>query len=44
LTLVLWLQGLTIGEYLTNRDPVAGTAYLAMLGIFAIMPLLAARR
>ena len=44
LTLVLWLRGLTIGEYLTNRDPVAGTAYVVMLTIFAIMPLLVARR
>jgi hypothetical protein len=44
LTLVLWLRGLTFDEYFTNRDPVAGAAYLAMLGIFAIMPLLAARR
>jgi hypothetical protein len=44
LTLVLWLMGLTVGEYLTHRDPVAGTAYLVMLGICAIMPLLVARR
>jgi hypothetical protein len=44
LTLVLWLRSLTIGEYLTNRDPVAGTAYVVMLTIFAIMPLLVARR
>jgi hypothetical protein len=43
-TLVLWLRGLTIDEYFTNRDPVAGTVYLVMLGIFAIMPLLVARR
>ncbi len=43
-TLVLWLRGLTIDEYLATRDPVAGTVYIVMLGVFAIMPLLVARR
>jgi hypothetical protein len=43
-TVVLWLRGLTIGEYLASRDPVAGTMYIVMLGVFAIMPLLVARR
>ena len=43
-TLVLWLRGLTIDEYLTSRDPVAGTVYMVMLGVFAIMPLLVARK
>jgi len=43
-TLVLWLRGLSIGEYLANRDPVSGTVYYVMLGVFAIMPLLVARR
>jgi hypothetical protein len=43
-TVVLWLQGLTIGAYLASRDPVAGTVYLIMLGVFALMPLLVARR
>ena len=42
-TFVLWLRGLTIGEYLASRDPVAGTVYLVMLGILAFMPLLVAR-
>ena len=41
---VLWLQGLTMGAYLASRDPVAGTVYLVMLGVFALMPLLVARR
>jgi len=41
LTLVLWLRGLTFGEYFASRDPVAGTVYIVMLGLFAIMPLLA---
>ena len=42
-TVVLWLRGLTIGEYLASRDPVSGTVYVVMLGIFAVMPLLVAR-
>lgn len=37
-TVVLWIQGLTIGEYFESRDPVAGTVYIAMLGLFAVMP------
>ncbi len=43
-TLVLWLRGLSIREYLATRDPVAGTVYYVMLGVFAVMPLLVARR
>ncbi len=39
-TLVLWLRGLSIRDYLASRDPVSGTVYYLMLGIFAIMPLL----
>jgi hypothetical protein len=42
--LVLWLRGLSIKEYLAARDPVAGTVYYVVLGVFAIMPLLLARR
>ena len=41
---VLWLRGLSIREYLATRDPVSGTVYYVMLGVFAIMPLLAAGR
>ena len=41
---VLWLRGLSIREYLATRDPVSGTVYYLMLGVFAIMPLLVARR
>jgi len=41
---VLGLRGLSIREYLATRDPVSGTVYYAMLGVFAIMPLLVARR
>jgi len=43
-TLVLWLQGLSVREYLAGRDPVSGTVYYLILGVFAIMPLLVARR
>jgi hypothetical protein len=42
-TLVLWLRGLSIREYLSTRDPVAGTVYYVILGAFALMPLLVAR-
>jgi hypothetical protein len=43
-TVVLWLRGLSIRAYFASRDPVSGTVYIAMLGVFAIMPLLVARR
>jgi hypothetical protein len=43
-TLVLRLRGLTIPEYLASRDPVSGTVYYVLLGVFALMPLLMARR
>src|SRR4030042_727783 len=33
-TLVLWLRGLSISEYLASRDPVSGTVYYVMLGVF----------
>jgi hypothetical protein len=43
-TLVLWLRGLSISEYFATRDPVSGTVYYVMLGVFCIMPLLVAPR
>ena len=43
-TLVLWLRGLSISEYLASRDPVSGTVYYVMLGVFAIMPFLVSPR
>lgn len=43
-TVVLWIRGLTITQYLADRDPVAGTVYVAMLAVFALMPLLVVRR
>lgn len=39
-TLVLKLRGLTLAEYFRERDPVSGTVYYLMLGVFAVMPLL----
>ena len=42
--LVRWLRGLTIGDYLASRDPVSGTVYYLTLVVFAIMPLIVARR
>jgi len=41
-TLVVWLRGLSISEYLASRDPVSGTVYYGMLVVFAIMPLVVA--
>jgi hypothetical protein len=38
-TVVLWLRGLSIREYLAGRDPVSGTVYYAALALFAVMPL-----
>ncbi|MEP7343062.1 MAG: hypothetical protein ABI977_35370 [Acidobacteriota bacterium] len=43
-TAVLWLRGLTIREYFASRDPVSGTVYFVMLGLFAVMPLLVSMR
>jgi hypothetical protein len=42
--LVLRLRGLSISEYLATRDLVSGTVYYVMLVVFALMPLLLARR
>ena len=36
---VLRLRGISIGQYLASRDPVAGTRYYLMLVVFALMPL-----
>ena len=43
-TLVLWLRGVSIHQYLAERDPVAGTVYYATLGVFVVMPLLVERK
>jgi hypothetical protein len=41
--MVRWLRGLTLGQDVASRDPVAGTVYLVMLGGLAMMPLLVVR-
>lgn len=43
-TLVLWLRGMSIGEYFASRDPVSGTVYYATLVVFGVMPLFVARK
>ncbi|MCK7494493.1 MAG: hypothetical protein MZW92_27450 [Comamonadaceae bacterium] len=37
--LAVVLQDRTLGEYVASRDPVSGSVYLAMLALFAVMPL-----
>ncbi len=37
------LQGRSAAQYIASRDPVAGSVYLGMLGIFAVMPLILAQ-
>jgi hypothetical protein len=37
------IQDRSLGEYIASRDPVSGTVYLAMLVLFAFMPLIIAR-
>jgi hypothetical protein len=43
-TLASWLRGLSLRVCIAGRDPVSGTVYYLMLGLFAILPLLVARR
>ena len=43
LLLAVALQDRSLGEYVSSRDPVSGTVYLAMLALFAAMPLLISR-
>ena len=42
-TLVLWVRGLSIRDYLASRDPVAETAYYVALLLYAAMPSMVAR-
>ncbi len=39
-TVVLWLRGLSLSEYIDTRDPLSGAAYAALLGWFALVPLI----
>jgi hypothetical protein len=43
-SVVLTLRGLTVSEYLSSRDPVAGTVYVMSLIVFAAMPAVALLR
>jgi hypothetical protein len=38
LTVVLWLRGQTLGEYLAQRDLVGGSVYVGLLALFGLMP------
>ncbi len=40
LLLAVVLAGRSVAAYLASRDPVSGSVYLAMLGVFAAMPAL----
>lgn len=42
-TVVLWLRGLSINEFLSQRDPVSGTIYYVMVAVFAVLPAVFAR-
>jgi hypothetical protein len=43
MSVVLRLQGMTIEQYLATRDHLAGTVYVVMLVVFALMPALVHR-
>jgi hypothetical protein len=38
LSVVLAMRGMSIGQYVAERDPIAGSVYVAMLVVFAVMP------
>jgi len=40
LSLVVLLQEGSFAQYISERDPVSGSVYLLMLGVFALMPLI----
>lgn len=43
LTMVLAVRRLTLADYIAGRDPVAGTVYVFLLLVFAVMPFLVSR-
>jgi len=43
-SVMLGLRGLSLREYFASLDPVAGTVYYVLLGVFALMPLFVVRR
>jgi hypothetical protein len=42
-TLAVAIQGRSLARYIEGRDPVSGSVYIAMLCLFAAMPLVVAR-
>jgi hypothetical protein len=38
LGLTLLLQPVSLSEFIASRDPISGSAYLAMLGVYTLMP------
>ena len=44
LTLATVLQNQSLATYIASRDPVSGSVYLVMLGVFALMPNLLSRQ
>jgi hypothetical protein len=43
LGVVVWLQKLSVSEYISSRDPISGTAYLLSVLLFALFPLIVRR-
>ena len=41
--LAVAIQDRSLSAYIASRDPISGTVYLAMLVLFALMPLILAR-
>jgi len=41
---MLWLRRLTVRQYLAGKDPVSGAVYFALLGVFAVAPVLVGRK
>ena len=41
LAMVLFMRRITVHEYLASRDPVSGVGFIIVLGLFAIMPVIA---
>jgi hypothetical protein len=37
-TFVLGLRGMSLSDYIANRDPVSGTVYVLLLAVFAAAP------
>lgn len=44
LSVVLAMRGMSISQYFAERDPIAGSVYVVMLVVFAVMPWLLSGR